>query len=235
MEWFEEVEKKERERIAAKRKENLEYYANLSHHTTLNLDAFAEAEYICNYDRMEYTAIIRPEDEYLDSCYLDNNKYNYKDGKKCPPVNHPTVSLDVRMVPINGQLVCYPRICIKCIFPAIIYSTINRLLIRIGENRYVATLSDVSTFTQSDSWKTETDIATLILGYDDINILCEIADGKYQSEICMGLKQGEMILTDKDTADVRSFLDICKRAGVFEQPEFKKLPNAFSVITKFNP
>ena len=102
----------------------------------------------------------------------------------------------------------------------------------------MASFSSVHTFKERNEYSAftyETDSAVLAIGFGDIGILSEIAEGKYQSKIRLGDGQGWFRLSEKDIAGIRGFLSVCERAGVFSQPLFKRKEAVFSVITRFNP
>ena len=229
----EEEQKRKREEEARKL---MAVYDNFASHTSVNCKAFADAGFQCNFDDMEYTAEISPAEKYIDSSYVKDGKYNIEDGKKTPSSYSTTVALDLKMICVGGKCVLYPRINVRCWFGTRFgQKTIEKMYIKVGENRYVATLPNVTTYTERSNYGSyETDYATLALGADDIDILRQIATGKYQSKIRLGNGEGRMELTDKDVRDIKSFLDVCDRAGVFEQALFKAEAARFSAITLFN-
>ncbi len=216
---------------------------NLANHTTVDWSVFENAKFEIFFDDMDFTATIRPPEKFLDSCYLNRDgSYNIKDRKKTPCDGATTIALDLKMIPISGTGYLFPRINMCCSFFAKYGSTIKNIYIKVGENRYVASLTDVLAKTEKPSEllssfgsSEETDYSTLPLGFSDMHILREISEGKYPVKIRLGNDEGHLNFTEKDIADVRLFLEVCEQAGVFKQKAFEEEKGVFGVITKFNP
>ena len=212
----------------------MEPYDSFSSHTSVDCSVFENAGYRCNFDDMEFNATIIPGEEYIDSSYLIKGKYKYDDlGNK--EIGDNAIGFKLKMVNIKGKAVIVPEFCVSKRFIKQFGISIEKVYIKIGENRYVVQLSGINTFTEENGFFAyETDESSVLLGAKDIGIFYEMVKDGYNSKIRLG-GTGIMELTEKDISAIRDFLNVCERAGVFNQPELAEIENRFSVITKFNP
>lgn len=235
------IEEEYRRKAAAEaERQRKAIYNTFASHTNVDCKVFAEAGFICDFDDMEYTANITPANEYIYSSYLFNDEYRYEmtdRGRRIPKTFVNAVGLDLRMLLIEKSCVFFPRINVRArIYPALAQKTIEDVYIKVGENRYAAHLPDVTIDTNDCSVLNtrEVDYATLPLGYDDISILREIVTGHHQTMIRLGKIRRAIELNDHDIQDIKSYLDVCDQAGVFQQAQFMSIKAQFNVITKFN-
>ena len=211
----------------------MEPYDSFSSHTSVDCSVFENAGYKCRFDEMEFNATITPKEEYVDSSYLFNGEYEYdKYGNKV--VQDVAIGFKLNMVNTNGKAVIFPSLHVRKKIVKCSEKTIDRVYVKIGDNRYVAQLSGVNTRIDDRYFAYETDVGAVLLGMKDIDVFYEIVKDGCNSKVRIG-ETRIMELTEKDISAIRDFLSVCERAGVFNQPEFAEIGNRFSVITKFNP
>lgn len=235
------IEEEEKKRQEEEIKKRMAVYDNFDRYTSVDCKVFAEARFECAYDDIQFMATIRPQREYLDSSYLlaDGSYNEDKYGGLKPDLKATTISLDLKMLYDQARgSVLFPRIKMSCWFNRFGDSdTIKKIVIKVGGNRYYAVLTNVTKYIESTNYGSheETDYSTLCLGLKDIDILKEIAEGKYRAYIQLGEGKGKMSLSEKDVAGVKEFITVCEKAGVFEQAALTEEENKFVTLTKFNP
>ena len=130
--------------------------------------------------------------------------------------------LEVMMVYENNECVYYP-ILKKSFW----LNPHNLIRIKAGENRYIIPLSNVFESEYSSDYYVD-----LPLGPKDIEVIKYLASGKYTVKYEAGANDGTLDQTVLDR--LNKFIDVCQRAGVFEQPAFLSRENKIIPFTLFN-
>lgn len=236
----EEEARKQQEEEARKRREEQEKelqealllqrmrtYAGFIKYTDVNCEVFVQAGYICSYDDIEFTAEITPEEKAL--------RFINEEGKKEENYN---VSFDIKMVYMGGN---------KCkLIPRIIFQeerytkygehdTLSKVLLKNGENRYILNVSNVSTVSYNEDYigRVEKDKAVYLIGVNTVAALRDIVSSK---DLDKAIRVGYYTkrLDRYCINQIKSFLDTCEHAGIFEQEDFKKCDDSCVVLTQFN-
>lgn len=220
----EELEKDRQEALALMR---IQPYVGFMKYTDVKCEVFAQAGFKCSYDDIEFTAEIAPEDKAL----------KFRDEKGQEERNF-KVSFDIKMVYVGGnKCALTPRI----IFQEMRYNEyreykqLSKVYLKNGENRYVLNISDVSTVSYNSEYSghVEEDQAVYIIGVKTVDILREmVSPNNLDKAIRVGYHTKR--LAQHNINRIKGFLDVCERAGIFEQEFFKIHEDSCVVLTKFN-
>lgn len=196
-------------------------YQYFAPYSAIDVNIFKEAGFTCGFDNMQFAAELdAPETiSYSDS----GTSY--------------TISFDLRMLwnSYNASATWIPRIYLYTNGSSPRWdNTLNTVYIKAGENRYQLTVSDVYRYESSSSW-TASESVTERIGQNGLAMLEYIAATTHPVEVRFNTRAA-FTLTDEHIAAIRSFLDTCRKAGVFAQPEVYLYDDSlrFRTITLFN-
>lgn len=199
-------------------------YDYIQPYSTVELSVFKDAGYKLTYVEMEYVAELTNPKEIKatvssGSKYLDDDVY--------------TIKMDLRMVWNGSECVWVPRLIFKAQgYKTYAYGTLDKVYIKAGENRYVVDANNVSRSTDSKNY-TASESAVEPFGPVGLEALRYIANTNKQVKVAFD-NRGTFTLSSADIAALKNFLDLCEKAGVFEQPAFLVNPDNYSTLTKFN-
>ncbi len=194
------------------KKESRTNFQQFSVYCTVNCNVFIDKLYDCKYDDMEFSATISQRDAFKEALGTTSS--------------NPHLKLYVKMLPINNKPVLLPVMHIECkrkVLP------IQRIYIRIGENRFYTDPSSVSTFPLSDG---PCDYTDFTLGKKDIEMLKSMTSNKYFVKIRFGDITENIPKTIIN--EISSYLSVLETAGILEQPEFFDEPDKFHMFTELN-
>lgn len=219
-----EEEKRRQEQETRKR---MAVYQGFEKYTEVNCSVFADAHYECTYDDIQFTAEIAPPKEHVIELKKDKDDISYS-----------TIAFDVKMI-YNGEKKCslLPRIIFKeKRHPRYgEYESLSKVYLKNGENRYVLDLSNVSTVSGNSEYfgRQELDTAVYPIGPNTVSALKDLfSSGDLDKAIKVGYESKRLDLTTIN--QIKSFIETCEQAGIFEQQDFKHLNDGCHVLTLFN-
>lgn len=213
-----EAEEKEEHRLneaqEKRQKEAEKLFSKFEQYGTINCRILEEAQYGCyEYDDMELTAKIGPKTQWLDISY----KHDIN-GKKYKGASWSTKDIEgyeiISKVGFRIIMIARGRACVYC--PCFVFNGYDPIII-VDDNRYTVTTDDYG---------------KAFLGSKDVEVLRYIASGRHSVTI----KKNEDFynLTHTDFEEINQFLDVCQRAGIFNQETFLKQENIFKPFALFN-
>lgn len=197
-------------------------YQHFAPYSAIDVNIFKEAGFSCYFDNMEFVAEL---DAPATIEYKDSSSNSY------------TISFDLRMQwnSYKASATWIPRMYLYTTGSGVRWdSTLNTVYIKAGENRYMIAVDGVYRYDSSSSW-TSSESVTERIGQNALAMLEYIATTSHPVEVRFNTRAA-FTLTDEHIAALRSFLDTCKKAGVFAQPEVYLHDDSlrFRTITLFN-
>lgn len=199
-------------------------YDYIQPYSTIDLNVFKNAGYKLTYVEMEYVAELTNPKEIQatvssGSKYLDDDVY--------------TIKMDLRMVWNGSTCVWVPRLILKAKgYKTYAYGSLEEVFIKVGENRYVINASGASRSTDSKNY-TASESSVEPFGPVGLEALRYIANTNKQVKVAFD-NRGTFTLSSADITALKNFLELCEKAGVFEQPAFQISTDDYSTLTKFN-
>ncbi len=237
-----EAEKKRWEEELKKRKEE---YAAFRAYTTADCDVFAMENYICEYDEMEFTAVIHPYYQYLDSFYARDKYGNYEKPYQLSTWDHDR-AVNNTNISMRIEMACRDNNCL--LFPGLSFSAqydskrdrCEYIIIKYGENRYRIKPAEMKIIPPVKNRAYEIAEISVPFGNKDLTILKEIVSGRFPVKIKIGGIQagpaaGTYTCSSRDLEDLKYFLEVCEKAGITEQEAMKEEPLHLVPFTLFNP
>lgn len=194
-------------------------------YTDVDLNVFEKAAYSCTYDEWGFTAEISPA--------ANSIEYNYNDPDYSSISDNCTVSVDIKVVYGAGTATLVPRLIFQRKgTEAYFDSRMDKVYIKVGENRYRADLTGVSRSTDSKNYSA-TESVVEPLTQTGILVLRDIATSTEKVSVCLN---GVDVyrLTDTDKGLLSDFYTNCEKAGIFEQSSLSALPDHYHIVTLFN-
>lgn len=196
-------------------------YDYIQPYSTVDLNVFKDAGYTLTYVEMEYVAELTSPKEIkatIDAIWNDDVY---------------TIKMDLRMVWNGSECVWIPRLIFKAQgYKTYAYGTLDKVFIKVGENRYVVDAGNVSRSTDAKNYNAA-ESSVEPFGPVGLEALRYIANTNKQVKVSFD-NRGTFTLSSADITALKNFLDLCEKAGVFEQPAFLLNLDNYSTLTKFN-
>lgn len=199
-------------------------YDYIQPYSTVDLNVFKDAGYKLTYVEMEFVAELTNPKE-ITATIASSSKYL--------PDDTYTIKMDLRMVWNGSTCTWVPRLILKANgYKTYAYGALKEVFIKVGENRYVINASGASRSTDNKNY-TASESSVEPFGPVGLEALRYIANTDKEVKVAFD-NRGTFTLTSADIAALKSFLDLCEKAGVFEQPAFLLNVDDYSTLTKFN-
>ncbi|MBQ7849187.1 MAG: hypothetical protein IJ343_05640 [Clostridia bacterium] len=199
-------------------------YDYIQPYSTVDLSVFKNAGYKLTYLEMEYVAELTNPME-IKATVASGSKYLSDDNY--------TIQMDLRMVWNGSTCVWVPRLIFKSQgYKTYAYGALEKVFIKVGENRYVVNASGASRSTDSKNY-TASESSVEPIGATGLEALRYIANTDKEVKVAFD-NRGTVTLKAADVTKLKNFLTLCENAGVFEQPGFYVSTDDYSTLTKFN-
>lgn len=199
-------------------------YDYIQPYSTVDLSVFKNAGYKLTYVEMEYVAELTNRAEITATV---------ASGSKYLPDDNYTIKMDLRMVWNGTTCTWVPRLIFKAQgYKTYAYGSLEEVFIKVGENRYVINASGASRSTDSKNY-TASESSVEPFGPVGLEALRYIANTDKQVKVAFD-NRGTFTLSSADITALKNFLELCEKAGVFEQPAFQISTDDYSTLTKFN-